>query len=93
MADSWQKLRVGDRIRFIRVPPIYSNPDYRVSPETLSLYTLLVSTGDSIQIDDFTEYGAPVAGYVDRRDNDGPVFHGLVINADDDGCWERVAGG
>jgi hypothetical protein len=90
MSQDWRSLRMGDRIRFLRMPSTYSKPEYNVPPDTLALYTLLISTGDVLEIDDFLEDGFPVASYVDRRDSNNPVLHGLLIDEVDDGCWEIV---
>lgn len=91
MSEEWRNLRVGDRIRFLRMPSKYSEPDYRVPPETLALYTLLISTGDSVEIEDFLDNGVPIAGYVDSRNPDSPEFHSLTIDDIDDSCWVRVS--
>ena len=85
-----QELRIGDRIRFLRMPSIFSSANYYLHPDTLELYTHLVSTGDLLEIEDYTKDGFPLADYVDRRNPENPVFHGLVITNEDDGCWERA---
>lgn len=82
---------MGDRIRFLRMPPHFSRPNDHVPPETLALYELLISTGEPIEIDDFLDDGTPVGGYVDRQNADNPVFHGLLIDDADEGCWERIS--
>lgn len=84
----FHELRVGDAIRFVRMPRCALKPHF--PSETSELYTLLISTGDPIQIESMTEDGYPLAGYVDKRDPENPVFHGLVITHEDKGCWERV---
>lgn len=86
-----QDLKLGDRIRFLRIPPIFSRADYNVDPETVALYALLIATGENVEIEDFTKDGAAMAGYVDRRDPENPVFHSLVIDDIDDDCWIRVS--
>lgn len=83
-------LRLGDQIRFTQVPPAFSEPGYVLPPETRDLYLLLIRTGDLLTIDDFTADGEPIASYVDDGDPDNPVFHGLIITDDDNGCWQRV---
>ncbi len=88
MSYHWRNLRTGDRIRFLRMPPIFSRPDYYVPPETLALYELLISTNAPIEITDFLDDGTPIASYVDVRHTDSPISHGLFINDIDEDCWE-----
>ena len=90
MSDNWRNLRIGDRIRILCMPPVFSRANYQIAPETLAFYELLISTGEAIEIDDFLDDGTPVASYIDRRKPENPVFHGLMIDDDDAGCWERV---
>lgn len=90
MGADWRNLRMGDRIRFLLMPPAFSRPNYHVPRETLALYELLISTGEPLEIDDFLDDGSPIGGYIDGRKADNPVFHGLLIDDTDEGCWERV---
>lgn len=80
---------MGDRIRFLRMPLAYSRPGFQIDPSTLALYAHLISSGEPLVVEDFLD-GEPIAGYVDRRQPDDPVYHALIIDAIDDGCWERV---
>jgi hypothetical protein len=70
--------------------PEYSRSSYQIAPETLALYSLLISTGNPVEIDGFVE-GIPVAGYVDRRNLGAPHCHALSIDDTDEGCWELVS--
>jgi hypothetical protein len=83
-------LRIGDRIRFLRMPPKYFDPEYGVPPETMALYELLIATGDTLEVVDFLD-GYPITSYTDNRDPHEPHGHALVIDEIDDGCWELVA--
>jgi hypothetical protein len=91
MSDNWRQLKIGDRIRFHRMPPIFARPDNHVPAETLALYELLISSEHVVEIDDFLEDEIPTAGYVDRRNPENPVFHALLIHDEDEGCWEVVS--
>lgn len=90
LSGEWRKLRLGDRIRFLRMPPALANPDYHVPLETRTLYELLIRTGISIEIADFTVDGMPVGRYLEDQSSQDQVFHSLVIDHTDDGCWVRV---
>ena len=90
MSENWRNLKMGDRIRFLRMPPIFDRHDFHVSQETLDLYELLIATGDAMEIDQFID-GVPHAGYVDNRIPERPVLHGLAIDDTDEGCWEFVS--
>jgi hypothetical protein len=90
MASDWRDLQIGDRIRFFRMPPVFSRPGYHIAPETTALYELLISTSAAIEIEYFDDAGFPVACFVDRRNTVTPVFHSLVIWEEDNDSWEFV---
>jgi hypothetical protein len=85
-----KELRIGDRIRILRMPPKYFDSEYNIAPETFALYELLISTGDTLEVIDFLEGGYPITSYDDNRNPDSPHGHALLIDDIDDGCWELV---
>lgn len=91
VSGEWRKLRLGDRIRFLRMPPEFSRPDYHFPPLVLALYEQLIRTGNPVEIEDFTVDGIPVARYVEHRNAEDPVVHKLLIYFTDEGCWEHFS--
>lgn len=92
MKHKWQSLRVGDRIRFVRVPSESLQREFNLPTDTRELYELLVATREALEIIEIQEYDrdTPVASYEDLRDPTAPISHALVIDDFDDGCWELV---
>lgn len=78
-------LKIGDRVRVVRLPPIWSTPGYRVPASTVRIYKLIISRRRPVRIDDVDDWGAWVTLLVRER---GRLHHHHVTL--DDGCWVRV---
>ena len=86
MSDSWRKLKLGDRVRIVRIPSDFSLPGYYVDAETVALYEHLISEGSILTIDEIDDRGLPRIEFCWKKHN-GDEFHGLALNDD---SWELV---
>ena len=87
-AMAWRNLRVGDRIRIVRVPSEFSRLGYTVHPSTVRLYRLLVKRGRSLRIAEWMG-DMPWIHCRVRRKNGEMEFHYLGINRTED-SWVLV---
>lgn len=55
----WNTLRVGDRVRFVRLPTFQGVLAGGLLPETLRLYKKLIARGRSSRVFWIDEYGLP----------------------------------
>lgn len=51
MSEPWRELRVGDRVKVVRVPSAFAEPGYRVEEETIALYRHLAAAGMALTIE------------------------------------------
>jgi hypothetical protein len=87
MAEDWQRLRVGDRIRLVAEPPEWQRPGYQLPRCTRRLWLLLIARRRPLRIYEIDEQGAPwVRCRVHGRDG-GWEHHFLAIV---EGGWVRV---
>jgi len=86
MNDHWQQLKVGDRIRIVRLPSEFSRPDYQVHDDTIALYRHLIDEGCVLVVDEIDDKGRPRIEYEWNKPA-GVEYHGLLINDD---SWERA---
>src|SRR5690242_18441891 len=80
------ELKVGDRVRVVRLPPAWASPGYRVPASTRRVYKLMISRRRAVRIDQVDDWGAWVRLVV--RGRGGRIEHHHVTL--DDGCWVRV---
>jgi hypothetical protein len=86
VAEAWQGLRVGDRIRLVTEPPEWRRTGYRLPPRTRRLWLLLMARRRPLRVDEVDEWGAPwVCCRVRKRG--GWEHHQLAIV---EGGWVRV---
>ncbi len=83
----WRRLRVGDRIRIVRMPSDADTPGNTFLPETRRLYKKLIARGRSLRIYMIDEYGLPWVRCRFRRKNGSWEHHWLAVNDD---SWVRV---
>ncbi|HKB05967.1 MAG TPA: hypothetical protein VKD90_27480 [Gemmataceae bacterium] len=82
MNQAWRRLRIGDRIRVVRMPSDADATDYFFAPETRRLYRKLIARGRSLRIFQIDEHGLPwVACRFHRRDGSWE-HHWLAVNDD-----------
>ena len=87
MSESWQHLRVGDRIRIVRMPSGVDAPGYVFPRCTRRLYRKLIARGRSVRICEIDDWGLPWIDCRFRRKNGKWEFHYLAVNDD---SWVRV---
>jgi hypothetical protein len=84
---AWRSLRVGDRIRFVRVPKEFDRPDFVVQPDTRRLFELLVQRGRAHRIAWIDDWGVPYIDLQFRVLRGRRIYERLGILED---CWVRV---
>ena len=80
-------LRVGDRVRIVRLPPAWDNPQYHVPAPTRRLFRKLMDRGRPLRVREVDERGEAWVWCRFRGKNGRIEHHGITI---DDGCWVRV---
>ncbi|MCE9555467.1 MAG: hypothetical protein K8T91_19135 [Planctomycetes bacterium] len=85
--EPWRQLRVGDRIRIVRMPSDADRPGYTFHPETRRLYRRLISRNRAVRVFQVDEYRLPWIQCRFRRRNGGWEHHWLAV---DDDSWVRV---
>jgi hypothetical protein len=89
MEGRWQSLRIGDRVRYIRIPG-QSVPGYYMHEDTRRLFERLIEERVVITIASIDDFGTPWARcFVDEAD---ASFEELAI-VDADDTWELVSEG
>ena len=87
MSEPWQKLRVGDRIRLVAIPPEWDQLGYYVHAELLQIYHRLIARGRSLRIVELDDWGAPWVRFRFRKSSGGWEHHFLSIT---EGGWVLV---
>ena len=88
MAKSWRNLRVGDRIRFDRMPAAYLRPDRGFHRSTKRLVRLLIERGRPSRIAE-RRGGMPWIHCRVRRKDGRIEYHYFAIGPAEEG-WIRV---
>jgi hypothetical protein len=87
MNERWCDLRVGDRIRIVRLPSEWNLPGYHVPPCTKRLYQRLIARRRSVRISEIDELGLPWIRCQFRSRSGGWEYHFLAVNDD---SWVRI---
>ena len=85
----WRDLRLGDKIRIVRIPALLDEPRYHNGDweDTLELYRTLIASNLVLTISEIDEFGRPWIEH-ETRDEDGTEHsHSLAM---DDNSWVRV---
>jgi hypothetical protein len=85
--QAWRTLRVGERIRIVRVPIEFDQPGYFVARDTRRLFELLVQRARSHRIAWIDGWGLPYIDLRFRRFRGRRMYEYLGIWED---CWVRV---
>ena len=83
----WKKLRVGDRIRFVRLPTFNGESGPGLHAETRHLYEKLIARGRPSRVFQIDEYRLPWIRCQFRRKNGRIEYHWLAVNDD---SWVKV---
>ena len=87
MHKTSHELRVGDRIRIVRLPSAWDRPAYLVPPCTRRLYRRLIARGRPVRVYEIDRQGLPWIHCRFRRPDGRWEHHFLAIDA---GSWVRV---
>jgi len=90
--ESWRNLRIGDRVRIVRLPSDSLNPELHFDEETRAVFLQLIAANAILTIRDLDEFGHPWTCSFnfdpDGTVNDGDgIGHSLALNDD---SWEFV---
>ena len=88
--DDWRTLKVGDRVRIVRMPTGVDEPGYTFHPDSRRLYERLIDRcrrGRSLRVFEICEHGLPWVQHR-YRDEDGVRHHEWLALNDD--SWVRV---
>ncbi len=86
-SEGWRTLRVGDRIRFVRVPAEFDRRACVVAADTRRLFECLVRRGRPHRIARIDDWGLPWIDIQFRRRRGRRLYESLGILED---CWVRV---
>lgn len=87
--EPWKTLHVGDKIRIVRLPSLFSAPHYHNGDwdETFAFYEHLITGQHVLTIAQIDEDGRPWIDF-ETTDSDGVITsHSLAV---DDDSWERA---
>ncbi len=87
MTESWRDLRVGDRIRIVRLPTEWNRKGYYVPPSTRRLYLQLIRRRRSVRVNRIDESALPWIACKFRSKDGSWQHHFLAVNDD---SWVRV---
>jgi hypothetical protein len=87
MSEKLRELRVGDRVRIVRMPSDADAPGFYFAPETRRLYKKLIARNRSVRVFKIDADGLPWIACRFRRRNATWEYHWLAINDD---SWVRV---
>jgi len=85
--ELWKGLKVGDRVRFVRMPSGVDAPGYTFARETRRLYEQLIARSRPARVCRVDGDGLPWIQCRFRRRNGRWQYHWLAINDD---SWVRV---
>jgi hypothetical protein len=87
-AERWRELKVGDRVRIIRLPSGVNAPGYTFHRETRQLYLRLIARGRAVRIREVDGSSVPWIHVRFPMVRGGWEYHYLALNDD---SWVRVA--
>jgi hypothetical protein len=87
MKAHWRELKVGDRIRIVRLPTDWTRPGYYVHRDTRSAYKKLIARRRPVRVCEIDAWGLPFVRFRFRRKDSTWEHHWLAVNDD---SWVRV---
>ena len=87
--NDWRNLRLGDKVRIVRIPSELSEPHYQDGEweETFALYRTLISEVVELTVSEIDEFGCPWIEYATIDKSGVAVSNSLSLNDD---SWERA---
>ena len=87
MKENWRKLKIGDRIRIVRLPSAASMDGYFLHADTRRLYKRLIALKKRLTVYEIDGDGLPWIQCALRRKDGGLDHHFLAVNDD---SWVRI---
>jgi hypothetical protein len=87
MNEDWRDLKVGDRIRIVRLPSAASMGGYVLPANTRRFYKRLIALKKRLTVYEIDRQGLPWIQCALRRKDGGLDCHFLAVNDD---SWVRV---
>lgn len=82
MNEEWKDLKVGDRIRIVRMPSGVDEPEYTFHRDTRKLYTRLIARGYAQRISKICEWCLPWIECRFQLPDGRWEYHSLAVNDD-----------
>lgn len=82
MDEHWKRLRIGDCVRFVRMPTEFAKPGYRIHRETLRVYRRLIARRRAVRVFKLDAWKLPWIRCQFRRRDGRWEYHSLAINHD-----------
>jgi hypothetical protein len=82
MEEAWRALRIGDRIRIVRMPSGVDAPGYTFHPDTRRLYKRLIARRRSLRICRIDAWELPWIHCRFKRKDGRWEYHSLAVNDD-----------
>jgi hypothetical protein len=82
MNEEWRKLKVGDRVRVVRMPSGVDEPGYTFHRDTRKLYKRLIARGYTQRISKIDPRGVPWIECRFRLPDGRWEYHSLALNDD-----------
>jgi len=86
-SKSPKRLKAGDRVRVVRLPPIWLTPGYVVPASTVRVFRWLIARKREVRISNVDEHGSPWHWWRTKTKSGRTGWEGVAL---DDGCWVRV---
>lgn len=88
-STNWNALRIGDKIRIVQIPSLFSDPHYENGDwdDTFALYRRLISSNEVLTISGIDELGRPWVEYETQDADGGTTSNSLAV---DDDSWVRA---
>ena len=80
--EPWRELRIGDRIRIVRMPSGVDAPGYTFHRDTRRLYECLIARGRSLRIFRIDDWGLPWIRCRFKCKDGRWEYHSLAVNDD-----------
>jgi len=87
MHEPWRELRVGDRIRIVKLPSYPPASWFKKFPETRRLDRKLIARNRAVKVYQIDKFGVPWICCVFRDKRTGWECHFLAV---DDDSWVKV---
>jgi hypothetical protein len=84
--EPWRKLRIGDRVRFVRIPG-EDIPAYHLHAETKRAYRMVIARGRAVRVYEIDDWGIPWVQFRLKDKRGRWEYHSMALNDD---SWVAV---